>query len=290
MSTISRPASSLSQYRPGTGYEGVLPNANGTMDRPSSRLSVHSNYNDDDDSMMCRPGSRLSVRSYTSHTQARPHSRPVSSLSQHRPGTGNEGMLPNTDDIANRPNSRLSIHVNDDGDDPGIICRPDSRLSVRSNTSHGQTRPQSGSSQQSHKQPTNRPLSRTSVQSAKVERPVSRSRAMSCDQIYQTRPTTSSTSKQKWPSSGTSVRSVRSNCSMLSKHKTSSSSAGPTKLVEECNDYAPPESLTRCVVEPTVRPCSNLSTSKLKGDNRGVDEKAALILFGPDRGISNFFN
>jgi len=107
---------------------------------------------------------------------------------------------------------------------------------------------------------------------------------MSCDEIHQTRPR-SRTSKQNRPSSRTSVRPVRSNCSMLSKHEKSSSSECPTKLVAKCTDYAPPELVTRCVVDPTVRPCSNLSTSKLKGGNRGGDGKNTLI-FGPNRGKS----
>ncbi|CAI6371132.1 unnamed protein product [Macrosiphum euphorbiae] len=275
MSTISRPASSLSQYRPATGYEGVLPNNDCTTDRPSSRLSVHStnsNCNDDiDASMMCRPGSRQSVCSYSSHKQTRPHSRPTSSSSLQKPETECEGVLSNTDGTTNRPNSRLSVHPNDD-----FICRPESRLSVGSNTSHGQTRPGSRSSLQSHKQTTSRPCSRTSVQSTKFERPVSRSRVMSCDEIQQTT-TRSRTSKQNRPSSRTSVRPVRSNCSMLSNHEKFSSSAPPAKLVTECTDYVKPE-----LVTPTVRPCSNLSTPRLKEDNHGVDEKNTLI-FGPDR-------
>lgn len=285
MSTISRPASSLSQYRPATGYEGVLPINDNITNRPSSRLSVHSINYDDDDNMMCRPGSRQSVRSYTSHKQTGPHSRPASSLSQQRPGTGNEGVFSNTGGTANRPNSRLSIHPNDDDDDDDdIICRPESRLSVRSNTSHGKTRPKSGSSLQSHKHTTNRPLSRTSIQSTKFERLISRSRTVSCDEIHQTRPM-SRTSKQNRPSSTTSVRPVTSNCSLLSNHKTFSSSACPTKLVAKCNDYAPPEVLTCCVLDSTVRPCSILSMSKLKEENHGIDEKNTLI-FGRDRGKS----
>ncbi|XP_060856924.1 uncharacterized protein LOC132934603 [Metopolophium dirhodum] len=280
MSTISRPASSLSQYRPATGYEGVLPNNDCTTNRPSSRLSVHSTNSNDDASMMCRPGSRQSVCSYSSHKQARPHSRPTPSSSQQRSETGCEGVLSNTDGTANRTNSRLSVHLNDDDDD-NIICRPESRQSVGSNTSHRQTRHRSRSSLQSHKQTTSRPCSRTSVQSIEFERPVSRSRAMSCDEIHQTRPR-SRTSKQNRPSSRTSVRPVRSNCSMLSKHEKNSSSESSTKLVAECTDYAPPELVTRCVVDPTVRPCSNLSTSKLKEDNHSGDEKNTLI-FGPNR-------
>jgi len=288
MSTISRPASSLSQYRPATGYEGVLPNNDCITNRPSSRLSAHStnsNYNNDDDdddddaSMMCRPGSRQSVCSYSSHKQNRPHSRPTSSSSQQRPQTGCEGVLSNTDGTANRPNSRLSVHPKDDDDgDHDIICRPESRLSVGSNTSHGQIRPRSRSSLQSHKQTTSRPCSRTSVQSTEFERPVS------SDEIHQTRPR-SRTSKQNRPLSGTSVRPVRSNCSMLSEHKKCSSSAYPTKLFAECTDSATPELVTRCVVDPTVRPCSNLSTSKLKEDKHGVARKNTQI-FGPDRGKS----
>ncbi|KAL5241812.1 hypothetical protein ACI65C_009222 [Semiaphis heraclei] len=277
MSTISRPASSLSQYRPGTGYEGVLPNADGTTDRPNSRQSVDYNCNgDDDDSMVCRPGSRLSVRSNTSHHEqtTRPHSsRPASSLSQHcRPGTGDARVLPNTDSTTDRLNSRLSAHPGNGDENEDITCRPDSRLSVRPKSSQAPTRPQS----RSPLQPACRPLS--SVQSARFDRPVSRSRTVSCDEIYHTRPRPR-TSKHNRPSTGTSVRSAKSNCSLLSKNETSSSHACPaTKLV------ATPEPLTTsCVVDPTVRPCSNLSKSKLKEDNNhGGDGKNTLI-FGPDR-------
>jgi len=166
-------------------------------------------------------------------------SRPASSLSQYRPGTGYEGVLPNTDDITNRPDSRQSIHSNSNDDDDSMMCRPGSRLSVRSNTSHGQSRPDSRSSIQSCKQPIcrDRPLSRTSVQSTGFDKPVSRTRTKSCDEINQTRPT-SKMSNHNRPLSRTSVRSVKSNCSLLSKHKTSSSPACPTKLVAVSNGCA----------------------------------------------------
>lgn len=171
--------------------------------------------------------------------------RPASSLSQYRPGTGYVGVLPN--------------------------LRPNSSLSVRSNTSDQQiipTRPHSRLSLQSHKEPIIRPLSRTSVQS--------------CDEIYQTRPM-SRMSKQDRPTSRTSVRSVKSNCSMLSKHETFSPSECPTKLLAECKDNGLPESLTCGLIDPAVLPGSNLSTTKPEEKNQCVDEKTSFI-YGHDRG------
>eukprot|EP00102_Acyrthosiphon_pisum_P015082 XP_008185475.1 PREDICTED: uncharacterized protein LOC100574180 [Acyrthosiphon pisum] len=131
--------------------KACCPITTSTTSGHSSRQSVHStNCNDDDDdgdaSMMCRPGSRQSVRTHRLDPTL------VQRLRYHiqRPGTGCEGVLFNTDGAANRHNSRLS---------------------VGSNTSRGQTRPQSRSSQQSHKQMTNRPLSRKSVRSTEFEDP-----------------------------------------------------------------------------------------------------------------------
>ncbi|KAE9537616.1 hypothetical protein AGLY_006639 [Aphis glycines] len=174
--------------------------------------------------------------------------RPASSLSQYRPGTGYVGVLPNL-----RPNSSLSVRSNT-SDEQIIPGRPRSRLSL-----------------QSHKEPMSRPLSRTSVQS--------------CDEIYQTKPM-SRISKQDKPSSRRSVRSVKSNCSMLSKHETFSPSVCPTKLVAECKDYGLPESPTCGLIDPAaVPPGSNLSTSKLEEKNQCVDEKT-LFIYGHDRGSS----
>jgi len=167
--------------------------------------------------------------------------RPASSLSQYRPGTGYVGVLPNL-----RPNSSLSVRSNT-SDEQIISTMPHSRLSL-----------------QFHKEPISRPLSRTSVQS--------------CDEIYQTRPM-SRISKQDRPSSRTSVRSVKSNCSILSKHETFSPSECPTKLVVECKDYG----LNRGLIDPAVPPGSNSSTSKLKEKNQCVDEKTSFT-YGHDRG------
>ncbi|KAF0761801.1 Uncharacterized protein FWK35_00013435 [Aphis craccivora] len=127
--------------------------------------------------------------------------RPASSLSQYRPGTGYVGVLPN--------------------------LRPNSSLSVRSNTSDEQIIP-------------TRPLSRTSVQS--------------CDEIYQIRPT-SRMSKQDRPSSRTSVRSVKSNCSMLSEHNNYGHDRDET-LCHACN-----------IREYRLRQIDNIYKPKLSRDN-----------------------
>jgi len=92
---------------------------------------------------------------------------------------------------------------------------------------------------------------------------------MSCDEIYQTRPM-SRTPKQDGPSFRTSVRSVKFNYSMLSKHEKFSPSECPTKLVAECKDYGLAESLTCGLIDTAVLSGSNLSTSKL-------DEKSKLF-------------
>lgn len=171
--------------------------------------------------------------------------RPASSLSQYRPGTGYVSVLPNL-----RPNSSQSVRSNT-SDEQIIPTRPHSRFSLRS-----------------HKEPISRPLSRTSVQS--------------CDEIYQTRPM-SRMSKQDRPSSRTSTRSVKSNCSMLSKHEMFSPSACSTKLEVECKDYGLPKSATCGLINPAVLPGPNLSTSKLEEKNQCVDEKTSFM-YGHNRG------
>lgn len=72
MSIISRPSSSLSQYRPGTGYEGVLPctvNNITNCSKPPSRLLARPDQ-------QFRPQSRLSTQS-----RELMQSKPVSRLS-----------------------------------------------------------------------------------------------------------------------------------------------------------------------------------------------------------------
>ncbi|XP_050439767.1 coiled-coil domain-containing protein 81-like [Adelges cooleyi] len=93
-SVISRPASSLSQYRPGTGYERVLPMPSDNAKRPTSRLSVCSLR------PISRPSSNLSVRS--NHQSNRPGSRGLSrqssirSRSLERPASSNHLSRPQT--------------------------------------------------------------------------------------------------------------------------------------------------------------------------------------------------
>lgn len=141
MSIINRPASSLSQYRPGTGYDGVLPEIDCTTDRPDSRLSVHS-----------RPGSRLSA-----------HSRPGSGLSaQSRP----DSRL----SVQSRPDSRLSVQSRPDS-------RPGSSQSTRCRSGSWHVRPRSGSSTLLRAERTG-PASGSSVgPGATITRPRSRSLA-----------------------------------------------------------------------------------------------------------------
>ncbi|KAF0769359.1 Uncharacterized protein FWK35_00004939 [Aphis craccivora] len=92
-------------------------------------------------------------------------SRPASSFSQCKPGTGYVVVFPNLSPNTSRP--------------------------VYFNTSHEQIitiRLHSRSSLQSHKEPISRPLSRTSVQSVEFNRPITRAKTKSCDEIYQTKP------------------------------------------------------------------------------------------------------
>lgn len=172
MAVISRPASALSQYRPGTGYAGVLPTSNDQTTRPCSRLCTEL-----DD--QARPQSRLSLNSCD---QIRPMSResgefirPVSRLS-----------------VSSRPCSRLCTNVDKN-------TRPQSRLSLRS--CEQKTRPMSRTSIRSDESVTNllcRPESGHSIPSNKDIRPKSRTPAVqSCKQTRPTSNMSDRSTKQK---------------------------------------------------------------------------------------------
>ncbi|XP_050528081.1 uncharacterized protein LOC126898184 [Daktulosphaira vitifoliae] len=98
-SIISRPASSLSQYKPGSGYERVLPILNANSIRPSSRQSVESF------GRISRPSSRLSIYSRESN---RSLSRLTTYEGEQKKPLSRSSIRSNQTNMKHRPSSQNS--------------------------------------------------------------------------------------------------------------------------------------------------------------------------------------
>lgn len=140
MSMISRPASSLSKYRPSTGYKAVFPINDDDNDDNDDDNDDDDKDKDNDNDIPCRPHSSQSVRSSTSaHEQTRPQSRSFP-LSRNRPLTAGYERVFSDENVICGPYPRrsgtpASWAVRSDKSAVKQQTRPDSRSSLHSMSS-----------------------------------------------------------------------------------------------------------------------------------------------------------
>ncbi|VVC42662.1 Domain of unknown function DUF4496 [Cinara cedri] len=269
ISAISRPASSLSQYRPGTGYAGVLPGLNSQMHRPCSRLCTEPGDQNRPSSRqsLCsynqgRPTSRSSIQSRESKRPCSAMSaisRPTSSMSKCRPGTANADEFMNSNgQTSSRPGSRLCTESNDQPKSQPDQARPTSRESVHSDKF---VRPVSRLSMVS-----SRPDSRLCAQQDEHKSLQSRLSLRSCD--HKARPMSRTSVRSNDSISNLSCR-PDSRQSLQSDKKPSPKSRSPAE--QSCNQLRPTSSMSNRLTEQKMissrlsnRSCTSLKHSEIQ--------------------------